>query len=32
MQQIKVKPLLGFTLPWEGVTSFGFAQDKLCTL
>src|SRR5580700_10824970 len=23
---------VGFTLPWAGVTSFGFAQDRLCTL
>ena len=26
-----MKPAVGFTLPWAGVTSFGFAQDRLCT-
>jgi hypothetical protein len=26
-----VKPTVGFTLPWAGVTSFGFAQDRLWT-
>jgi hypothetical protein len=28
---IEVKPAVGFTLPSAGVTSFGFAQDRLCT-
>ncbi len=26
-----MKPAVGFTLPWAGVISFGFAQDRLCT-
>jgi hypothetical protein len=26
-----VKPTVGFTLPWAAVTSFGSAQDRLCT-
>ena len=26
-----VKPAVGFTLPSAGVSSFGFAQDRLCT-
>jgi hypothetical protein len=29
--QLNVKPAVGFTLPSAGVTSFGFAQDRLCT-
>jgi hypothetical protein len=28
---LNVKAGVGFTLPSAGVTSFGFAQDRLCT-
>jgi hypothetical protein len=28
---LNVKPAMGFTLPSAGMTSFGFAQDRLCT-
>jgi hypothetical protein len=28
---IVVEPAVGSTPPWAGVTSFGFAQDRLCT-
>jgi hypothetical protein len=28
---IKCETRVGFTLPSAGVTSFGFAQDRLCT-
>jgi hypothetical protein len=29
--ELNVKPAVGFTLASAGVTSFGFAQDRLCT-